>query len=252
MDIQNKVAIVTGGASGLGFATARALTAAGARVAIVDLNPETTAAAAAELGALAIACDVADAEGAEAGFARIEAELGAPHALVSCAGIAPGKRIIGRNGPMPLADFERVVRVNLTGTFNWMRLAAYAMSKNEPNADGERGVIVNTASVAAYEAQIGQGAYGASKGGVVSLTLPAARELAGHGIRVTAIAPGLMGTAMVEAMTDEVKQAVISTIPFPRRFGKPEEFADLALTLIRNPLMNGSVHRLDGALRMQG
>lgn len=251
MDIASKVAVVTGGASGLGLATASALAAAGARVAIVDLNPEATAAAAARIDALPVACDVADAAGSEAAFADIVAALGAPHSLVNCAGIAPGKRIVGRGGPMALDEFERVIRVNLTGTFNWLRLAAHAMTANAPDADGERGVIVNTASVAAYEAQIGQAAYGASKGGVAALTLPAAREFAAYGIRVCAIAPGLMGTAMIEAMTEEVRQAVIDVIPFPRRFGRPEEFADLALTIIRNPMLNGSVHRLDAALRMQ-
>lgn len=252
MDIRGKVAVVTGGASGLGRATAAALAAAGARVAIVDLAPGPVAAAAGEIGALGLACDVADGPGSEAAMARIAADLGAPHALVNCAGIAPGARILGRDGPMALEAFERVVRVNLVGSFNWLRLAAHAMAANEPNADGERGVIVNTASVAAWEAQIGQAAYGASKGGVVSMTLPAARELARHGVRVAAIAPGLMGTAMVEAMTEEVRQAVIETIPFPKRFGRPEEFAALALAIIANPMINGSVHRLDAALRMQG
>lgn len=252
MDIDNKVAVVTGGASGLGFATASALTEAGARVAIVDLHPDRTQAAASRISALGISCDVANAAAGQAAMSEIVDKLGAPHVLVNCAGIAPGKRIIGRSGPMDLEEFERVVRVNLIGTFNWLRLAAHRMAANAPDATGERGVIVNTASVAAYEAQIGQAAYGASKGGVAALTLPAAREFASHGIRVAAIAPGLMGTAMVDAMTEEVRQAVIDTIPFPRRFGKPEEFADLAMTIIRNPMMNGSVHRLDAALRMQG
>lgn len=252
MDIDNKVAVVTGGASGLGFATASALIEAGARVALVDLHPDRTQAAASRISALGISCDVANAAAGQAAMSEIVDKLGAPHVLVNCAGIAPGKRIIGRSGPMDLEEFERVVRVNLIGTFNWLRLAAHRMAANAPDATGERGVIVNTASVAAYEAQIGQAAYGASKGGVAALTLPAAREFASHGIRVAAIAPGLMGTAMVDAMTEEVRQAVIDTIPFPRRFGKPEEFADLAMTIIRNPMMNGSVHRLDAALRMQG
>ncbi|MGV6873981.1 SDR family NAD(P)-dependent oxidoreductase [Pseudochelatococcus sp. B33] len=252
MDVTNKIAIVTGGASGLGRATAAALVNAGAQVAVVDLNEAPTAAAAQAIGAdaIGVACDVADAAGAEAAMKRIVAALGPPHVLVNCAGIAPGKRIVGRDGPMPLEDFEKVIRVNLIGSFNWLRLAAYAMTGNAPSDDGERGVIINTASVAAYEAQIGQSAYGSSKGGVASLTLPAARELATFGIRVAAIAPGLMGTAMVEAMTEEVRRTVIDTIPFPHRFGKPEEFAQLALAIISNPLLNGSVHRLDGALRM--
>ncbi|KAB2683348.1 SDR family NAD(P)-dependent oxidoreductase [Brucella tritici] len=252
MDIRGKVAIVTGAASGLGFATAERFAKEGARVAIVDLNAEATAAAAARIGALPVACDVADAVSSEAAMATITGQLGAPGVLVSCAGIAPGKRIVGRNGPMPLDEFERVIRVNLIGTFNWLRLAAHAMTGNEPNADGERGVIVNTASIAAFEGQIGQAAYGASKGGVVSLTLPAARELASHGIRVAAIAPGLMGTAMVEALPQEVKDAIVETLPFPRRFGHPQEFADLAFSMVQNPMVNGSVYRLDAALRMQG
>lgn len=251
MDVEGKVAIVSGGASGLGRATAVALAAQGARVAIVDLNEGAVKAAADEIGAYWLACDVADASACEAGINRIEDALGTPHVLVNCAGIAPGQRIVGRDGPGALADFERVVRVNLFGTFNWLRLAATAMRNNAPSSDGERGVIVNTASIAAFEGQIGQAAYAASKGGVASLTLPAARELARYGIRVAAIAPGLFGTAMVQAMTDEIQQSVISTIPFPSRFGKPHEFADMVLAIIRNPMVNGSVIRLDAALRMQ-
>lgn len=252
MEIKNKTAIVTGGASGLGFATASALIAGGAQVAIIDLNPAATEAAARSLGAFSFCCDVADAKGSEDTFSTITSRLGSPSVLVNCAGIAPGKRIVGRDGPQALDEFEHVVRVNLTGTFNWLRLAAHAMTKNCPNADGERGVIINTASVSAYEGQIGQAAYGAAKGGVASLTLPASRELAAYGIRVAAIAPGLMGTAMVDAMTEQVQQAVIDMIPFPRRFGRPSEFADFALAMIRNPMINGSVHRLDAGLRMQG
>lgn len=251
MKIAGKVAIVTGAASGLGKATAKALKQAGARVAAIDLNREAIAAAAVEIGAEGFACDVSDSETSSAVMRDIIERLGPPYVLVNCAGIAPGARIVGREGPQPLEDFERVVKVNLFGTFNWLRLAAHAMSGNEENGDGERGVIVNTASIAAYEGQIGQAAYAASKGGVVSLTLPAARELARVGIRVVAIAPGLMGTAMVEAMAEEVQEAVISTIPFPHRFGKPDEYASLALAIIDNAMMNGSVHRLDGALRMQ-
>lgn len=252
MDIRGKVAIVTGAASGLGFATAARFATEGARVAIVDLHAEATEAAAVRIGALPVACDVADAASSEAAMAMIVEKLGAPGVLVSCAGIAPGKRIVGRSGPMPLEEFERAIRVNLIGTFNWLRLAAHVMTGNEPNADGQRGVIINTASIAAYEGQIGQAAYAASKGGVVSLTLPAARELASQGIRVAAIAPGLMGTAMVEALPQEVKDAIVETLPFPRRFGQPEEFADLAFSMVKNPMVNGSVYRLDGALRMQG
>lgn len=252
MEITNKIAIVTGGASGLGFATASALTASGAKVAIVDLNAAATKTAAQQLNATAFCCDVADAEDSEMVFDAISTSLGTPHILINCAGIAPGKRVVGRTGPMPLADFEHVIRVNLTGTFNWLRLAANGMTKNNPDENGERGIIINTASVSAYEGQIGQAAYAAAKGGVAAMTLPVARELADYGIRVTAIAPGLMGTAMVAGMTEQVQKSVMDMIPFPRRFGKPEEFADLALTMIRNTLINGSVHRLDGALRMQG
>lgn len=251
MDVAGKIAIVSGGASGLGRATAAALAAEGARVAIVDLNEAAVKAVADELALVPVSCDVTDASACEAGMNRIQQELGAPSVLVNCAGIAPGQRIVGRDGPGSLSEFERVVRVNLFGTFNWLRLAADAMRDNEPSPDGERGVIINTASIAAFEGQIGQAAYAASKGGVASLTLPAARELARYGIRVAAIAPGLFGTAMVQAMTDEIQQNLASTIPFPSRFGKPSEFADMALAIIRNPMVNGSVIRLDAALRMQ-
>lgn len=251
MDIRGKVAIVTGGASGLGRATVQALVRSGATVAVIDLNAESTAEAASAVGAVGFGCDVADGPGSEQVMANLIAKLNRPHILINCAGIAPGLRIVGRDGPSSLEQFEKIIRVNLTGTYNWLRLAAHAMSQNEPDDDGQRGVIINTASVAAYEGQIGQAAYGASKGGVVSLTLPAARELARYGIRVATIAPGLMGTAMVDAMTDEVRQSVTATIPFPSRFGKPAEYAQFALAIIANPLINGSVHRLDGALRMQ-
>lgn len=251
MNIDRQVAIVCGAASGLGRATALRLAREGARLALVDLNAEALATLAAETGGLALACDVADGPGAERAFAEIIETLGRPQILVNCAGIAPGARIVGRDGPASLADFERVVRVNLVGTFNWLRLAAHAMKDNEPNAEGERGVIVNTASVAAWEGQIGQGAYAAAKGGVASLTLPAARELARYGIRVAAIAPGLFGTPMVQGMAPEVQEAVIATIPFPHRFGKPEEFAHMMVALVTNPMVNGSVTRLDGGLRMQ-
>ncbi len=251
MQLQGKTAIVSGAASGLGRATAERLAQEGARVALVDLNAGALDALAASLGAGAYACDVTDGPAWEAAFARITADLGAPSILVNCAGIAPGARIVGREGPASLAEFERVVRVNLTGTFNLMRLAAHAMTAHAPDAEGERGVIINTASVAAYEGQIGQGAYAASKGGVAALTLPAARELARYGIRVVAIAPGLFGTPMVEAMTEEVQQAVVANIPFPKRFGKPSEYAALVSSIIGNPMLNGSVLRLDAALRMQ-
>lgn len=251
MDMTDALAIVTGAASGLGNATARMLAAAGARLALVDLNAERMADLARETGALALACDVADAGTSEAAFARILAERGRPRLLVNCAGIAPGARIVEKDGPGSLAEFERIVRVNLVGTYNWLRLAAAAMAENAPNAEGERGVIVNTASVAAYEGQIGQAAYAASKGGVASLTLPAARELARHGIRVAAIAPGLFGTPMVEAMTQDVQDRVCDIIPFPKRAGRPHEFAQMVASIITNPMVNGAVFRLDAGLRMQ-
>jgi len=244
-------AIVTGAASGLGAATARALAAAGARVALLDLSAERLGPLAEETGGLALACDVSDAASVECALTAAREAHGAARILVNCAGIAPASRIVGREGALPLEDFARVVEVNLLGTFNVMRLAAAAMTTLEPLEDGERGVIINTASVAAYEGQIGQAAYAASKGGVASMTLPAARELARYGIRVVAIAPGLFGTPMVAAMPQEVQDTVIATIPFPRRFGKPEEYARMALSVVDNPMLNGSVIRLDAALRMQ-
>ncbi|HET6469472.1 MAG TPA: SDR family NAD(P)-dependent oxidoreductase [Geminicoccaceae bacterium] len=250
MDVQGAAAIVTGAGSGLGEATAKALAAAGARVGTVDLDGAAARRVAEEIGGAAEAFDVADAAAAEAGVARLVEALGAPRLVVSCAGIAPAAKIVGRDGPMPLDAFERVVRVNLLGTFNMLRLAAARMAALEPDADGERGVIVNTASVAAFEGQIGQTAYAASKGGVASLTLPAARELAAHGIRVVAIAPGLFGTPLLLNMPQGVQDSLAATVPFPHRFGRPEEFAGLALHIVRNPMLNGAVLRLDGALRM--
>ena len=249
MDIAGQVAIVTGAASGLGRATAAALAGQGATVAMLDLDAAAVETAAAELGGRAFALDVADAAAAEAVLPEIEA-LGPVRVLVNCAGVAPAGRMVGRDGPMPLASFERVIRVNLIGSFNLMRLAAAAMARHEPMADGERGVIVNTASVAAFEGQIGQTAYAASKGGIAALTLPAARELAGQGIRVMAIAPGLFGTPMLLNMPERVQESLAATVPFPGRFGRPEEYAELVLHILRNPMLNGSVIRLDGALRM--
>lgn len=243
--------IVTGAASGLGAATARAFAAAGSKVSLLDLSAERLAPVAKETGGLAIACDVTDAASAERAVAAAAEAHGPARILVNCAGIAPASRIVGRDGPQPLDDFARVVSVNLIGTFNLMRLAAAAMTGLEPLEDGERGVIVNTASVAAYEGQIGQAAYAASKGGVASLTLPAARELARHGVRVAAIAPGLFGTPMVTGMPQEVQEAIVANIPFPHRFGKPEEYARMVLSIVENPMVNGSVIRLDAALRMQ-
>ena len=249
MDIAGQVAIVTGAASGLGRATAAALAGQGATVAMLDLDATAVETAAAELGGRAFALDVADAAAAEAVLPEIEA-LGPVRVLVNCAGVAPAGRMVGRDGPMPLASFERVIRVNLIGSFNLMRLAAAAMARHELMAGGERGVIVNTASVAAFEGQIGQTAYAASKGGIAALTLPAARELAGQGIRVMAIAPGLFGTPMLLSMPERVQESLAATVPFPGRFGRPEEYAELVLHILRNPMLNGSIIRLDGALRM--
>jgi NAD(P)-dependent dehydrogenase (short-subunit alcohol dehydrogenase family) len=252
MQIDASTAIVTGAASGLGLATARMLALQGARVAILDIDAARAAEAAAGLGdqALGLQCDVGDAASAEQAVSQAVAAHGRPRILVSCAGIATGKRIVGRDGPMPLAEFERVVQVNLIGTFNLLRLVAAEMMNLDPDPQGERGVIVNTASVAAFDGQIGQAAYAASKGGIVSLTLPAAREFAKFGIRVNAIAPGPVDTPMVAGMTPELRASLEATIPFPTRLVKPEEFAALARHLIENTAINGETVRLDGAMRL--
>lgn len=249
MNLAGQVAIVTGAGSGLGRATATGLAEAGAKVAVLDLDATAAEATAAEIGGRAFALDVADAAAAEAAMPAIEA-LGPVRVLVNCAGIAPAAKIVGRDGPMPLEAFERVIRVNLLGSFNLMRLAAAVMARSEPLPDGQRGLIVNTASIAAFEGQIGQAAYAASKGGIASLTLPAARELAGVGIRVVAIAPGLFGTPLLLGMPEKVQESLAATVPFPARFGQPEEFASLVMHIVQNPMLNGSVIRLDGALRM--
>jgi NAD(P)-dependent dehydrogenase (short-subunit alcohol dehydrogenase family) len=250
MEIANRLAFVTGGGSGLGAATARALAAAGARVAIFDRDTTKGQAVADGIGGRSFACDVADAISAERAIADAAEALGTPAVLVNCAGIGTAARIVGRDGPMPLDAFERVVRVNLVGSFNMMRLAAARMSTADPDANGQRGVIVSTASVAAYEGQVGQAAYAASKGGIVSLTLPAAREFARFGIRVLAIAPGLFLTPLLEELPDETREALGASIPNPQRLGRPEEFASLVLAMIANDYLNGEVVRLDGALRM--
>jgi NAD(P)-dependent dehydrogenase (short-subunit alcohol dehydrogenase family) len=250
MEIKGQAAIVTGGASGLGAATARTLAAAGAKVAILDVNAKAAAEAAIDVNGLAIACDVADPVAAEAAVKQAAADHGPARILVNCAGIGPAKRIVGRDGPMPLADFERVIRINLIGSFNMMRLVAVAMQPLAPLADGERGVIVSTASVAAFEGQIGQAAYSASKGGIVALTLPAAREFAQFGIRVLAIAPGIFGTPMLRALPQEAQDSLGASVPFPKRLGSPSEYAALVLHCIHNGYLNGEVIRIDGALRM--
>jgi NAD(P)-dependent dehydrogenase (short-subunit alcohol dehydrogenase family) len=205
---------------------------------------------AAELKGIAVHCDVSDSASAEAAIKRAAADHGPARILVSCAGIGPAKRIVGRDGPMPLADYERVIRINLIGTFNMLRLTGAAMQGLPPLADGERGVIVNTASVAAYEGQIGQSAYSSSKGGVAALTLPAAREFAQFSIRVLAIAPGIFGTPMLRALPQEAQDSLGASVPFPKRLGEPREFAALVMHCIHNGYLNGEVIRLDGALRM--
>jgi len=250
MDIKGQAAIVTGGASGLGAATARTLAAGGAKVAIVDVNAKAAAEVAIDINGLAIACDVADSAAAEAAIKKAAADHGPARILVNCAGVGPAKRIVGRDGPMPLEDFERVIRINLIGTFNMMRLAAAAMQPLAPMADGERGVIVSTASVAAFEGQIGQAAYSSSKGGIAALTLPAAREFAQFGIRVLAIAPGIFGTPMLRALPQEAQDSLGAAVPFPKRLGSPREFAALVMHCIHNSYLNGEVIRLDGALRL--
>ncbi|AFP31512.1 SDR family NAD(P)-dependent oxidoreductase [Marinobacter sp. BSs20148] len=250
MEFQNVAAIVTGGASGLGEGAARALAAAGCKVAIFDLQKERGEAVAKELGGIFVECDVSSAASAEAAFAKANEAHGFCGVAVNCAGVATAGKILGREGVLPLENFSKVVQVNLIGTFNILRLAAAEMAQREPNADGERGVIINTASIAAYEGQVGQAAYSASKGGVVALTLQAARELAREGIRVNTIAPGLFMTPMIAGMPQEVQDSLAATLLFPKRLGKPEEFGMMVDQMVRNPVLNGEVIRLDSALRM--
>ncbi len=250
MDIRGHAAIVTGGASGLGAATAEMLAAAGAKVALLDVNIDGGRAVADKIGGLAVRCDVTDADGTAAAIAAARGKHGAARIVVNCAGIGPAKRIVGRDGPMPLADFERVVAINLIGTFNVMRLAAVDMIGLEPMLDGERGIMVCTASVAAYEGQIGQAAYAASKGGVVGLVMPAAREFAQFGIRVNAIAPGIFSTPMLHALPEQAQQSLAAAVPFPKLLGQPPQYAALVRHMIENRYINGEVIRLDGALRM--
>lgn len=250
MDIQGNVFIVTGGASGLGAGTARMLAQAGGKVVIADLNEAAGTALAQELGGQYVKCDVtSEADGQAAVVAA--RKLGRLSGLVNCAGIAVAAKTVGKNGPHPLDAFEKTIRVNLIGTFNMIRLAAAAMVENTPDAEGERGVIINTASVAAFDGQIGQAAYAASKGGVVGMTLAIARDLARDGVRCMTIAPGLFETPMLLGMPPEVQDALGKMVPFPPRLGRPAEFAKLAQAIIGNTMMNGEVIRLDGAIRMQ-
>ena len=250
MQIRNSVFLITGGASGLGAATARLVAAEGGKPVIADLNEDAGRALAQELGGAFVKCNVASEEDGAAAVAAATA-LGTLRGLVNCAGVAPASKTVGKDGPHPLDLFSKTVSVNLIGTFNMIRLAAAAIAKNEPNALGERGVIVNTASVAAYDGQIGQAAYAASKGGVVAMTLPVARDLSRSGIRVMTIAPGIFETPMLLGMPKEVQDALGAMVPFPPRLGKPDEYAMLVKQIVENPMLNGEVIRLDGAIRMQ-
>ncbi len=251
MHIQNQIALVTGGRSGMGRATAEHLISLGAKVALVDIALEV-ADVAKDIGAIGYTADVADEKSISDVLDKIEKEFGAcPRIVVNCAGICPASRTVGRDGPHPLDLFEKTLRVNLIGSFNVLRLAAERMSKASAlNDDDERGVIINTASVAAYEGQIGQAAYSASKGGIVGMTLPIARELSKMGIRIATIAPGIMETPMITQMSEEVQDSLKSTMLFPKRLGKPEEFAKLAAHICENMMINGETIRLDGALRL--
>ena len=234
----------------MGAASARLLAAQGAKVAIFDLHGEQAAQVASEIGGIAFTCDIADEEQVKQAIAMASKKHGTARILVNCAGIGPSARIVSKAGPMPLSDFEKVIRVNLLGSFNMMRLVAAEMIASEPLEDGARGVIISTASVAAYEGQLGQAAYSASKGGIVSLTLPAAREFAQFGIRVNAIAPGLFETPLLQGLSEEATRSISAGIPFPKRMGQAEEFAALALHIVQNSYINGEVIRIDGALRM--
>jgi NAD(P)-dependent dehydrogenase (short-subunit alcohol dehydrogenase family) len=252
MKLEGSGALVSGGASGLGAATARELAERGARVAIVDIDGDKAAALAEELGDAAVSfrADVASEAEVEAAVAGAVDAVGDLRLAVSCAGIGWAERVVGREGPAKLEPFETVVRVNLIGTFNVLRLGAAAISAAGPDAEGERGAVVMTASTAAFEGQIGQTAYSASKGGVVALTLPAARDLAGRGVRVCTIAPGLFDTPLLAGLPEDAREALGEQIPFPRRLGRPEEFATLVCEIAQNPMLNGETIRLDGALRM--
>jgi len=249
MDIQGKVFIVTGGASGLGEGTARMLAAHGAKVVVADLQADKGQAVASELGGVFVKCDVSSEDDGKTLVARA-LSLGKLVGLVNCAGIAPAIKTVGKDGAHPLAVFAKTITVNLIGSFNMIRLAAEAMAKNEPEATGERGVLISTASVAAYDGQIGQAAYSASKGGVVGMTLPIARDLARSGIRNMTIAPGIFGTPMLFTMPKEVQDALAAGVPFPSRLGTPADFAKLVHQIVTNEMLNGEVIRLDGAIRL--
>ena len=249
MQIKDKVFIVTGGASGLGEGTARMLAANGGKVVIADMQAEKGEAVAKEIGGDYLRCDVSNEADGQAVVEKAT-RLGKLVGLVNCAGIAPAEKTVGKNGPHNLATYTKTIMVNLVGSFNMIRLAADAMSKNEPETTGERGVLISTASVAAYDGQIGQAAYAASKGGVVGMTLPIARDLARSGIRNMTIAPGIFGTPMLFTMPQEVQDALAASVPFPSRLGKPEDYAKLVKHILENDMLNGEVIRLDGAIRM--
>nr|WP_218649155.1 3-hydroxyacyl-CoA dehydrogenase [Pseudomonas taiwanensis] len=244
--------MVTGGSSGLGLATARELVGQGGKVVLVDINADAGNARAEELGANArfVKADITREEDARAAVAAAVEAFGGLHGLVNCAGVAPAEKVIGRNGAHGLDSFARTISINLVGSFNMLRLAAEAMSQGQPNEEGERGVIINTASVAAFDGQIGQAAYSASKSGVVGMTLPVARELARHGIRVMCIAPGIFETPMMAGMPQEVRDSLGAAVPFPPRLGRPAEYAALVRHIVENAMLNGEVIRLDGAIRM--
>ena len=252
MDIRNHVALITGGASGLGEACARTIVSEGGKAMLADINQSKGEALVKELGAAArfVRCDVTSSAEMQAAVEAAREEFGAVHFAICCAGIGPPKRVLGREGPMPLENFSQVIQINLIGTFNTIRLAAAAMARNAPNSEGERGVIVTTSSVAAYEGQIGQAAYTASKAGIAGMTLPIAREFAQHGIRVMTIAPGIFDTPLLSSLPEEAKVSLGKQVPFPPRLGRPDEFASLVRQILVSPMLNGSVIRLDGAIRM--
>lgn len=250
MEIRDNVFLITGGASGLGAATARMFAAEGGKIVVADLNQDAGAALAQELGGVFVKCDVSREDDATQAVAAAT-KLGVLRGLINCAGVAPAIKTVGKDGPHPLDAFTKTISINLIGTFNMVRLAAAAMAKNEPNAGSERGVIINTASVAAFDGQIGQAAYAASKSGVAGMTLPIARDLSRNAIRVMTIAPGIFETPMLLGMPQEVQDALGAMVPFPPRLGKPVEYAMLARQIVENPMLNGEVIRLDGAIRMQ-
>lgn len=252
MQIAQHTFVISGGGSGLGAATAHHLCQHGAQVVLLDINAQAVTEQAAALGprALGLALDICDEAAAQQALQQAREHFGALHGLINCAGIVAGSRILGRDGPHSLELFSRVLQVNVTGSFNLLRLTASHMADNQPNAEGERGVIINTASVAAYDGQLGQAAYAASKGAIASLTLPAARELARIGVRVMTIAPGIFETPMMAGITEAVRSSLCADVPFPPRLGRPAEYATLVQHILENSMLNGEVIRLDGALRM--